>query len=57
MVQMKATRTRIINNVFKLYIPHGSDERKEKTIWLAIKTILYIPHGSDESSHDERLKI
>ena len=38
----------------RLYIPHGSDERKHKSSRKNSKTLLYIPHGSDESCFNEQ---
>ena len=50
MVQMKG-RSPKASNIFKtrLYIPHGSDERRIFDWLCQIIYILYIPHGSDES--------
>ena len=45
----KTTRTRIINNIFELYIPHGSDERTIRETSILSTVTVYIPHGSDES--------
>ena len=49
MVQMKASiPISHLLQVFQLYIPHGSDERRCLRFKKADVLALYIPHGSDE---------
>jgi len=35
--------------ILRLYIPHGSDERRWIFLQKSLIRLLYIPHGSDES--------
>ena len=50
MVQMKEGVFLYIEKVWKLYIPHGSDESVQILSCLSLHLQLYIPHGSDERS-------
>jgi len=56
MVQMKDRLKHLVRNSANiLYIPHGSDERRECDVKHENLNALYIPHGSDESCYTVRL--